>query len=223
MKVTDTHGASGTDSSAVEVDGGAQEQYEVEVWTGPGGSGECMWDPQVAAGADNLVVYDGEELYPDQTYYARVRAYDGTSWGGWSEEAFCCPNIWTDPYEFEVWLFPDQTWQGSLIIGNSGCEPLDFTLSNSESWLTVEPVEGTVAAGGSTAVSVLVNTTGLPPDSFFDVFFDVIVVSSNDPNESPVEEEFKGSIKYWKDENGTLHIPKRRLRDILHRNTFKTA
>lgn len=50
-----------------------------------------------------------------------------------------------------------------------------------------------------------------------------LVVALGYPNESPVEEEFKGSIKYWKDESGTLHIPKRRLRDILHRNTFKTA
>jgi len=48
----------------------------------------------------------------------------------------------------------------------------------------------------------------------------VIVVALGYPNENPVVEEFEGSIKYWKDESGTLHVPKRRLRDILHRNTF---
>jgi nitroreductase len=41
------------------------------------------------------------------------------------------------------------------------------------------------------------------------------------PAESPVVEEFKGSIKYWKDEQGVLHIPKRRLKDILHFNRFR--
>ncbi len=38
--------------------------------------------------------------------------------------------------------------------------------------------------------------------------------------ESPVLEETGGPIKYWKDESGTLHVPKRKLRDILHRNKF---
>ena len=33
--------------------------------------------------------------------------------------------------------------------------------------------------------------------------------------ESPVAEEENGSIKYYKDENGTLHVPKRKLGDII--------
>lgn len=36
------------------------------------------------------------------------------------------------------------------------------------------------------------------------------------PLESPVMEDMAGSIKYWKDEKGTLHVPKRKLEDILH-------
>ena len=47
-----------------------------------------------------------------------------------------------------------------------------------------------------------------------------LVVALGYPNESPVEEEFKGSIKYWKDESNVLHVPKRKLGDILHRNSF---
>ena len=47
-----------------------------------------------------------------------------------------------------------------------------------------------------------------------------LVVALGYPNETPEVEEFRGSVKYWKDETGTFHIPKRRLRDILHRNTF---
>lgn len=47
-----------------------------------------------------------------------------------------------------------------------------------------------------------------------------LIVALGYPNESPVEEELKDSIKYWKDENEILHVPKRKLIDILHRNTF---
>lgn len=37
-------------------------------------------------------------------------------------------------------------------------------------------------------------------------------------NEEPVVEEMKDSIKYWKDKDGRLHVPKRKLSDILHWN-----
>ena len=47
-----------------------------------------------------------------------------------------------------------------------------------------------------------------------------LVIALGYPNESPVEEPFKGSIKYWKDSSGVLHVPKRRLNDILHRNVI---
>ena len=40
------------------------------------------------------------------------------------------------------------------------------------------------------------------------------------PDESPVVEEATDSIKYWKDENGILHVPKRKLSDIVHSNAF---
>ncbi len=38
------------------------------------------------------------------------------------------------------------------------------------------------------------------------------------PDESPLIESTDSSIKRWKDDEGTLHVPKRRLMDILHRN-----
>lgn len=39
-------------------------------------------------------------------------------------------------------------------------------------------------------------------------------------DESPVEEPFDESVKYWKDEDGVLHVPKKKLDRVLHRNTF---
>ena len=41
--------------------------------------------------------------------------------------------------------------------------------------------------------------------------------------ESPVLEETSDSIKYWKDESGTLHVPKWKLKDIIHHNEFCRA
>lgn len=40
------------------------------------------------------------------------------------------------------------------------------------------------------------------------------------PNEIPVIEDTEKNIKYYKDENGVLHIPKRRLEDILFFNNL---
>lgn len=40
------------------------------------------------------------------------------------------------------------------------------------------------------------------------------------PNEAPVIEDMENSIRYWKDENGVLHVPKRKLDDIIHYNRF---
>ncbi len=46
------------------------------------------------------------------------------------------------------------------------------------------------------------------------------VIALGYPAESPVVEEFQGSVKYWKDENGTLHVPKRKASEVIHLNRF---
>jgi len=38
--------------------------------------------------------------------------------------------------------------------------------------------------------------------------------------EKSVVEDFKGSIKYWRDKNEILHVPKRKLEDIIHVNKY---
>ena len=40
------------------------------------------------------------------------------------------------------------------------------------------------------------------------------------PAEQPLTEEFGVSAKYWKDESGVLHVPKRSLDKILHFNSY---
>lgn len=39
-------------------------------------------------------------------------------------------------------------------------------------------------------------------------------------NEHSIVEEMKDSIKYWRDENQVLHVPKRKLDDIIHINKY---
>ena len=40
------------------------------------------------------------------------------------------------------------------------------------------------------------------------------------PAETPVAEEYADSCRYWKDEDGTLHVPKRKREAVLHINGF---
>lgn len=47
-----------------------------------------------------------------------------------------------------------------------------------------------------------------------------LVVALGYPNEQPVVEEFRDSVKYWKDDQGVLHVPKRKLEQILHHNRY---
>lgn len=47
------------------------------------------------------------------------------------------------------------------------------------------------------------------------------VIALGYKGESPVVEEYKGSVKYWKDDNNVLHVPKRNLKDILYWNKFQ--
>jgi nitroreductase len=41
------------------------------------------------------------------------------------------------------------------------------------------------------------------------------VIALGYSSESPIMEDESGSVKYYKDENGVLHVPKRKLQDII--------
>jgi hypothetical protein len=72
----------------LDAESNPQQQYEVEVWTSPNGTGANVWDPAVGTGTNVSSTYAGSPLTSGQTYYARVKAFDGTSWGGWSEASW---------------------------------------------------------------------------------------------------------------------------------------
>ncbi len=54
------------------------------------------------------------------------------------------------------------------------------------------------------------------PDEY--TVYDVLALGY--PAEQPVMEEMKDSHKYWLDENNVLHVPKRRLSEIVHYEKF---
>ena len=48
-----------------------------------------------------------------------------------------------------------------------------------------------------------------------------LVIALGYPDEKSLVEEMKDdSVKYWRDEKGNMHVPKRDISKILHRNTF---
>ena len=47
-----------------------------------------------------------------------------------------------------------------------------------------------------------------------------LVIALGLPNEYPVMEEMTDTLKYWRDESGVHHVPKRRLGDILYVDGF---
>jgi hypothetical protein len=50
-----------------------------------------------------------------------------------------------------------------------------------------------------------------------------LVMAFGYPNENPVQEDASDSIKYWKDDKGVLHVPKRKMSDILHHDTYEVS
>ena len=71
-----------------DADGHGQNEYKVQVWTGPSGTGTLMWDPPAAIGPATSVPYGGAILLDGATYYARVNVSDSYEWSGWSEIEF---------------------------------------------------------------------------------------------------------------------------------------
>lgn len=46
------------------------------------------------------------------------------------------------------------------------------------------------------------------------------IIAMGYPAEKPLLEEMGNSVEYWKDEEGALHVPKRKLEDMIHFNKY---
>ncbi|MHA1290329.1 MAG: glycoside hydrolase family 78 protein [Candidatus Thorarchaeota archaeon] len=70
-------------------DGDTQSGFEVEVWTGSGGTGTNMLDTGEQVSSSQSYIYNGSALSDGSTYYYRVKVKDSQgTWSDWSELAF---------------------------------------------------------------------------------------------------------------------------------------
>ncbi|MHA1290307.1 MAG: glycoside hydrolase family 78 protein, partial [Candidatus Thorarchaeota archaeon] len=70
-------------------DGDTQSGFEVEVWTGSGGTGTNMLDTGEQVSTAQSYTYDDSALSDGSTYYYRVKVKDSQgTWSDWSELSF---------------------------------------------------------------------------------------------------------------------------------------
>jgi hypothetical protein len=68
-------------------EGSPQAGYQAEVRTGSGGSGTLVWSTS-GSGTAGSITYGGDPLTDGQTYYFRLRVFDGTAWSAWTETSW---------------------------------------------------------------------------------------------------------------------------------------
>ncbi|HUU45054.1 MAG TPA: right-handed parallel beta-helix repeat-containing protein [Acidobacteriota bacterium] len=71
-----------------DAEGQPLAQTEVEVGTDNDWSVAEMWQPAAIVGDAQSVVYDGAPLIDSETYYVRVRVFNGAYWSSWRSAAF---------------------------------------------------------------------------------------------------------------------------------------
>jgi len=129
-------------------------------------------------------------------------------------------------------LFPLVRWAGSLPEGQrtpeSGREPTAYIVVLVNSNIKKSYVDFDVGAAVQNillgAISFGIGTCWMGAINFSkikelleipDRYIIKQVVSLGYPDEESVIEPFKDSFKYWKDENGMMHVPKRDLDDVI--------
>ena len=104
-----------------------------------------------------------------------------------------------------------------LINSNVRVDGFEYDVGLAVGAITLVAVEEGLGACciGSIDRAKLMEILNVPSD-----YTIALVVALGYPNERPIAVDFEGSIKYWQDERNVLHVPKRKLGDILHRNRF---
>jgi len=165
---------------------------------------KCVNAARLAPSAANLqpleyIIVDDEQLLP--------RVFDTLRWAGYIAPA-ADPPPGHRPTAYIVVLIK----RGA---GYKDLENYDAGLAV-ENMILVALEEG---IGSCCLVSADINRLkellNIPED-----YIGSLVLALCYPDESPVVEEFRESPKYWKDRDNVLHVPKRGLKDILHRNNF---
>jgi hypothetical protein len=65
-----------------------QEMYQIQVGADNDWSLAEMWDSGPIPGAASMATYAGLQLFDGESYYYRVRAFDGALWSNWYQDGF---------------------------------------------------------------------------------------------------------------------------------------
>lgn len=76
------------DWSYFDPGGAPQQEYHVQVGTDNDWVTAEMWDYGPNSGTDTSVTYAGSSLVDGQTYYVRVKVFNGTQWSNWQTGQF---------------------------------------------------------------------------------------------------------------------------------------
>lgn len=104
--------------------------------------------------------------------------------------------------------------QNKIIRAETPCSDLSAAIENILLLAVEEGLGGCWI--GSVQRKKLAEILSIPESYYIDA-----VVALGYPDEESVVEEYKGDIKYWKDEREIMHVPKRPLKEVLYYNGFK--
>ena len=158
---------------------GANDRFEVDVWDGTSWNNELSWDED----------HEPEDFTLNLSAYAglsdtrvRFRYFgDGFDWFAQVDDiALTCleagaPDIAVSPASLEAEQGPDTVATQQLTIANEGTGPLNWTIAETEttcdspgdvSWLSASPDAGATVPLGSDSVDVSIDSTGLSPGDY---------------------------------------------------------
>lgn len=128
-------------------EGNPQTAFDVQVWTGFGGTGKSIWSAPTVMSATSSVKYGGIPLTYGRTYYVRVRLNDGISWGVWAEASFVAQEVSLNPTVIITAPANDASFiaPASMLITASAMAGAGATVSQ------VDFYAGTMLLGSATA------------------------------------------------------------------------
>jgi len=164
---------------------------------------KCVNAARLAPSAQNrqpceFIVVDREDLL--------YKVFDTLGWGGYIKTE----EILSAGEEAKAYIV-------LLINENTGSNRSEFDTGIAAGYITLAALEHGIGSCCFASINQkeLRQILNIP-----DTHRIAMVIALGYPNESPVIEEFTGSTNYWRDGEGTLHVPKRKLADILHRNGY---
>jgi agmatine/peptidylarginine deiminase len=93
------------------------------------------------------------------------------------------PEIVVEPEIFDITMEEGEIGFEDLMISNIGDEVLEFTISVSENWLSVDPTGAELEAGEDIIIELTINATDLEEGEYESI----ITINSNDPDNPEVE------------------------------------